>query len=79
MKQAIELNEDEIEELDDDEIEKNLKIPSNFEEIEESSFPLFLTVKWLLILIDSAVWQPFFCWWKNKLIGSSINAEWNND
>lgn len=45
LKQAIELNEDEIEELDDDEIEKNLKIPTNFEEIEESSFPLFLTVK----------------------------------
>lgn len=45
LKQAIELNEDEIEELDDDEIEKNLKIPSNFEDVEESSFPLFLTVK----------------------------------
>lgn len=79
LKQIIELNEDEAEELDDEEIEKNLKLPSSFEEIKEENYPLFLTVKWLLVLIDGTIKYPFFCRRKNKLIGSNINAEWHNE
>jgi|JI10StandDraft_1071094.scaffolds.fasta_scaffold791046_1 hypothetical protein len=45
LKQVIELNEDELEELDEEELEKNLSLPSSFNEIEDAHYPLFLTVK----------------------------------
>lgn len=79
LKQVIELNEDELEELDEEELEKNLSLPSSFNEIEDAHYPLFLTVKWLLILIDGTVSKPFFCWRKNKVVGSNINTEWHNE
>ena len=47
--------EEEAEQLDDEEIEKGLNLPSTFDQIKDNQYPLFLTVKRVLLMIDATV------------------------
>lgn len=74
------VNEEDIEELDDEEIEKTLKLPSSFQEVQDDQYPLFLTVKRLLLMIDATVFQSFYYRDKNqKLVQQSQSAQWHNE
>jgi len=68
--------------MDDEEAEMMAKLNKNYslENIEDKEFPLFLTVKRLVLMIDGCLQQPFFARKKdNTIIGSDTHAQWHNE
>lgn len=48
--------------------------------VKEDSFPMFLTVKRLVLLIDGSLSRPFFARnVKDQIIGLDANAQWHNE
>ena len=71
----------EIEELEQEElIEKQMSLARSMEDLSKDDFPLFLTVKRLLYMIDASTDFPFFCRDnKGDQIGMETAAEWHNE
>lgn len=61
------------------EIESNSG-PSSMSYVTDDDFPLFVTVRKLILMIDGSLHRPFFDRTKSgKVIGSSTNFEWHNE
>ena len=54
------LSKEEEELLDEIEVENQLNLPNSLNELNNSHFPLFLTVKRLVYMIDACLTYPFF-------------------
>jgi len=68
--------------MDDEEAEILAKLNKNYslEKIEDKEFPLFLTVKRLVLMIDGSLQDPFFARKQdNTIIGSDTHAQWHNE
>ena len=72
--------EDELALLDESEVEKQLSLVHTLNLVPNDQFPLFLTLRRLLIMIDGTLSKPFFA--RNvhgKIIGLDENAEWHSE
>ncbi len=86
---GIEIDQPELEAMDEDildeeeadnEIVKNMAKLNSLRHVKEESFPLFLTVKRLVLLIDGCLSRPFFARnIKDQIIGLDANAQWHNE
>ena len=66
--------------MDELELEQTMKLPHSFDEVREDHFPLFLTVRRLLYMVDASLVRPFFV--RNaqrEIVGLDANAEWHNE
>lgn len=49
-------------------------------EVREEDFPLFLTIRRLVLMIDGSLSRPFFARdLHNRIIGMSQGSEWHNE
>lgn len=72
--------EDDLDIIDEGEIEKQLALAHSLNSISDNQFPLFLTVRRLLLMIDGTTHRPFFARNpKGEIIGLEGNAEWHNE
>jgi hypothetical protein len=63
----------------DDEEDPQMKLQT-FTCVPDEHFPLFLTVKRLIMMIDATLDRPFFARSiNNQVIGMSTNSEWHNE
>ena len=46
--------------LDEEEIEKQIHLPHSMSEVQDNHFPLFLTIRRLILMIDGTIRRPFF-------------------
>ena len=73
--------ENEIRALEDEEtIEKQKNLALSMSDLNSDDFPLFLTIKRLLYMIDASTNFPFFA--RNnegKQISMDSNVEWHNE
>jgi len=61
--------------MDDDELERQMKLPNYFSELTNEHFPLFLTVKALVYMMDASLKFPFFSRnYKGEIIGMESGA-----
>ena len=51
---------EDIELADDEELEKQLQLPNSFSDLNYDHFPLFVTVKRLIYMMDASLEFPFF-------------------
>lgn len=84
MKIKIKIGDDieEEEEIIDDNVEQINKMQKYevFRNIDEKDFPLFLTVRRLVLMIDGTLARPFFTRnYHNQVIQSDMNAQWHNE
>ena len=52
--------DEELEIIDENELEKQIQLPQTMISIPDAQFPLFLTLRRLLLMIDGTVKRPFF-------------------
>ena len=73
--------EKELEELERDEnIEKQTEIVNRFSQLSQKDYPLFLTVKRLIHMLDASLRYPFFSRDSDgKQVGLQGNLEWSNE
>ena len=74
--------QNEIQEIEQDEsIQRGMDtLAQSMEELSSEDFPLFLTIKRLIYMLDASTEFPFFS--RNKLgkqIGLESNVEWHNE
>jgi len=76
--------EDEADLIDEEDAEEELKRRMNqytsLKHIDERDWPLFLTVRRLILMIDGTLQRPFFA--RNvegNIIGTDSNAQWHNE
>ncbi|CAG9320671.1 unnamed protein product [Blepharisma stoltei] len=64
-----------------EEIEKEINTgPHSMKLLKNEDFPLFATIRKLVLMIDGSLERPFFSRDKNgRVIGSSCNFEWHNE
>jgi hypothetical protein len=49
-------------------------------QLKQSDYPLFLTVKRLILMLDASTWYPFFSRdSEGKQVGLNGNLEWSNE
>ena len=64
----------------DEQLEKQLDLPKTMKSLNSDHFPLFVTVKRLLYMLDASTPQPFFSRdAEGQLVGMSSRAEWHNE
>ena len=72
--------EEALELKDEGELEQQFDMVSSLEKVDEKQFPLFLTFRRLLLMIDATLKRPFFTRdSKNNVIGLHKSAEWHNE
>ena len=72
--------DEELEIIDENELEKQSLLPQTMMSIPDSQFPLFLTLRRLLLMIDGTIKRPFFSRnSKGDIIGLEGNADWHNE
>ena len=73
--------ENEIRELEDEEtIEKQKSLAQSMDELSHDDFPLFLTIKRLLYMLDASTTYPFFARTnEGKQISMDSGVEWHNE
>jgi hypothetical protein len=55
-------------------------LPAAFEDLKPQHFPLFLTLKQLLFMLDASLYDSFFFRdAENKVIGMENNLTWHNE
>lgn len=60
--------------------EHQMDIPAAFEDLKPQHFPLFLTVKQLLFMLDASLYDSFFFRdAQNKVVGMENNLTWHNE
>lgn len=72
--------EEGMELMDEGELDKQLSLAHTLNSVPDESFPLFLTIRRLLLMIDGTLKKPFFS--RNEtgeIIGLEGNAEWHNE
>ena len=72
--------EEEMELLDEGELDKQLNLGHTLNGVPDESFPLFLTIRRLLLMVDGTFKKPFFS--RNpagEIVGLEGNAEWHNE
>ena len=83
--EELKVREDEMEDLENEmmdveEMEKNLNIPHSMHQMKNEDFPVFLTVKRIVYMIDASIFRPFFSRnQQNQIIGLDQAAEWHNE
>ena len=79
MEEINDLDQD-MELIDESELEKQLSLPQSFVSIPDEQFPLFLTIRRFILMIDSVLHRPFFARnVKGDIVGIDKNAEWHNE
>ncbi len=64
----------------EEQIEKQMSLARSMEDLSNEDFPLFLTVKRLLLMIDATTTFPFFCRDnKGQQIGMKSDVQWHNE
>ena len=64
----------------DENIEKQTEIVARFSQLTQRDYPLFLTVKRLIMMFDASTRYPFFARDANgNQVGLSGNLEWSNE
>jgi len=57
-----------------------MNIPAAYEDLKPQHFPLFLTVKQLLFMLDASLYDSFFFRdSQNKVVGMENNLTWHNE
>ena len=72
--------EEGLEMLDEGEAEKQMTLAHTLNKVKDEQFPLFLTVRRLMLMIDGTLKKPFFA--RNEegqIIGLEGNTEWHNE
>jgi hypothetical protein len=65
---------------DDLQIENDMNLPNSFEELKPYQFPLFITVKRLVYMMDACLSFSFFSRdHNNNIIGLESNLGWHNE
>lgn len=65
---------------DDLEIENEMNIPNSYDELKANQFPLFITVKRLVYMMDACLSFSFFSRdHNNNIIGLDSNLGWHNE
>ncbi|CDW90518.1 lupus brain antigen [Stylonychia lemnae] len=65
---------------DEDQLEKQLKLPSSMDSLSADHFPLFATVRRLIYMIDASLQSSFFS--RNSeggIVGMDSGVEWHNE
>lgn len=61
-------------------VESQLNMPAAFEDLKPVHFPLFLTLKQLLFMLDASLCESFFYRdQENKVVGMENNLTWHNE
>ena len=64
----------------EEQIEKQLSLAMSMDELSSEDFPLFLTVKRLLFMIDASTDFPFFSRDSSgQQVGMETNVQWHNE
>lgn len=81
MKELLEfIRKEEQDIVEDLQIETQLNIPNSFDELQPSHFPLFITVKRLIYMMDACLNYSFFSRdHNNNIIGLDSNLGWHNE
>lgn len=80
MFEELKGTEDELAVLDEGEVEKQLSLVHTLNLVPDDQFPLFLTLRRLLVMIDGTLRKPFFARnARDKVIGLEENAEWHSE
>lgn len=57
-----------------------MDIPAAYEDLKPKDFPLFVTVKQLLYMLDASLGYSFFARDKNnRMLGMANNLSWHNE
>ena len=66
--------------MDDLQIESQMHMPNSFDELKSHHFPLFVTVKKLIYMMDACLNYSFFSRdHNNNIIGLDSNLGWHNE
>jgi hypothetical protein len=66
--------------VDDLSIETEMKLPNSYDELKPWQFPLFVTVKRLIYMMDACLNYSFFSRdHSNNIIGLDSNLGWHNE
>lgn len=69
-----------MEEDDEDVLEKDMEKFENLNDMENSDFPAFMTIRNLIMLVDSSLKYPFFKRNKEgKVRGQTVQNTWHNE
>jgi hypothetical protein len=81
MKEMLEFIKKEEKDLVEDlQIENQMNIPNSFDDLESRHFPLFITVKRLIYMMDACLNYSFFSRdHNNNIIGLDSNLGWHNE
>jgi hypothetical protein len=76
----VEIEADDLEEELAANANDDIERPNAFEDLLPRHFPLFITVKQLLFMIDASLYWAFFCRDKqNKVMQLDNNLTWHNE
>lgn len=65
---------------DEEELEKQLDLPNSFGDVCSDHFPMFLTVKRLIYMMDASLDFPFFSrGFDGQIVGMDSNVQWHNE
>ena len=65
---------------EDEEVERQLQLPNSMEFLNSDHFPLFVTVKRLILMLDASLQYSFFCRnFEGSIIGMENNVQWHNE
>ena len=66
--------------IDDLHVESSLEIPNSYDDLKSNHFPLFVTVKRLIYMLDACLSYSFFSRdHNNNIIGLDSNLGWHNE
>ena len=65
---------------DDEELEKLMELPNSMDGLNTDHFPLFVTIKRLIYMLDASLDHPFFSRAVDgKIVGMDSSVEWHNE
>ncbi len=75
-----ELREEEENLADDMDLEQQLKLAPTLEQVDSEEFPLFLTIRRLIFMIDGCFRRSFFVRnMKGEIVGQNSSSQWHNE
>ena len=75
---ALEMEDDPV--FEESESEEEVQGPSSMEFLRDEDFPLFVTVRKVIFMVDAAMKRPFFARDRNgDVIGSNTKFQWHNE
>jgi hypothetical protein len=65
---------------DDEQIEKQMKLPHSMDALNSDHFPLFVTVRRLIYMLDASLDNSFFSRnFEGQIIGMESGVQWHNE